>query len=655
MGTPVNVLHTDKVYTQDEKDKLKIPNIFKTLGFFRLNHNPTQKESDIILDAGYSEAVNFGLEEHFFRILLHIGDISRQHNILKTFGVKSPAGGSQERVGFRRILAWMDAKHPEILYNNLHIWVEFTNYQNLWFYENRTDRNKGSLLLEENNILEDRARVYSFLKTRILQGKDLPLIARHLPAYKTGKNRVKTVIIKDKRPIGSTSPLTFTIPRAYLDGWVKLNGVKVDTEVIAVKAGDKITMQRQLQNFSITRRKVLNQWIKGFIKFMGWTIKEYSEFRKKQNSMEQAFSSKSILGMSNEELNTFFDQLTSGQRSRIYTVLVYKTDQDILMPKEGQWKPIGEAYIRWEKNQEKVAQELREAFSKGDKTAVEKAKKAFKVKSVGMKSIDLLVDVINGIKSDSVIDNTYQSFVEKTPMDVAVFPVIDGSGSMQRHISYNGIRLSVLDIALTMGIFFSTRNPVPEIRDTFGWFSSNFSVWGNSEYINTAPNKYMFNREKYIKAQQRRVLDGNLPFTTNLKSIKQSNMGDISSTNMGSVITYFINLVKTGKMTAEQLPQAFLFLTDGENNTGISPKQVMETAAAIGWQPLLILWQINPSNYGRSEESIKKEFGNSAMYVTGFNEGVLTQIFEGIKHGAINLYTEFWSLSENARYSVLKL
>ena len=649
------IVHLDRVYSQDEKDDLKIPNMFKTLGFFRLNQNPSQDASDKILDAGYSEAMRFGLEEHFFRMLLHIGDVSRQHNILQAFGIKSPAGGSQERVGFRRILNWMDRKQPIVLYRNLPIWVEFTNYQNLWFYENKTDRNKGTLVSEENNILEGASKVYGFLANKIQGGKDLPLIARHLPAYKTGKNRVKSIVIKDKRPEGSKSPLTFSIPKQYVDGWVKLNGEVVTEVTFAVEADDKVTMQRQLQGFSVKRRQVLNQWVKGFIKFMGWTMKEYVDFRKKQNSMEQAFSSKSILAMSNEEIFVFFDQLTSGQRSRIYGLLVYKTDSGDLAAKGGQWKTVGEAYILWEKNQEKVAQELREAFSKGDTKAVEKAKKSFKVKSVGMKSIDLLVEAMNARKTGTVIDNSYQAFVEKTPMDVAVFPVIDGSGSMGHRIDYKGTSLSVLNIALTMGIFFSTRNPVAEIRDTFGWFSSDFSVWGNSEYVNTAPNRYMHNRDRYIKAQQRRVLDGTLPFTTNLKSMQQSNMGDIASTNMGSVITYFINLVKQGKMTAEQLPQAFLFLTDGENNTGDSPAQVMETAAGIGWQPLLILWQIAPSHYGRSPESIKKDFGESAMYVTGFNEGVLTQIFEGIKHGAINLYTEFWSLSESPRYSVLKL
>jgi len=646
---------TDRVYTQDEKDALKIPKMFQVLGFFRLNNDPTQAKADAVLNAGYTEAVNFGLEEHFFRMLLHIGDVSRNHNILKSMGIKSEAGGSQERKGFRRILNWMDRNATDILYNNLHIWTEFTVYSNLWYYENRTDRNSGKLIKEEDAMLSDRGRVFSFLKLRIHQGKDLPLIAKHLPIYKTGKKRIKKVIIKDKRQAGSASPLTFTVPQKYMDGWVKRNGELVTEPVFNVTAGDIITMPRQLQGFSKKRRSIINEWIKGFCEVMGWSIAEYREFRSTQNSMEQKFSSQDILTLSNEELFTFFDQLTSGQRSRMYSMLVYKSDAGVITPKEGKWKTIGEAYVRWEQNQEKIAQEVRDAFVKGDEKAMTVAKKKFKVKSVGMKSIDLLVEVIKGTKDNATIDNTYQSFVEKTPMDVAVFPVLDGSGSMRRNINYNGTNLSVFQIAMTMGIFFSTRNPVPEIRDTFGWFSSNFSIWGNSKYVNTAPNRYLRNNSRYIKSQQTRILDASKGFTQNLANISAANMGDIDSTNMGAVITYFMNLVKEGKMNVEQLPQAFLFITDGENNTGDSPRVVMEHAAAIGWAPLLILWQIMPDNWSRSADSIKRDFGDSAMYITGFNEGVLTQIFEGIKHGAINLYTEFWSLTESPRYSVLNI
>jgi len=637
----------DKMYSQEEIDNLKIPSIFRALNFFRLQSNPSQKEANEKLDIAYAEATRYGIVQRFFKMLLHIGDVSRRHNILREMGIKSEAGGSQERIGFRRILNWMDNRAKHVLYANLDVWAEFTNYSNLWYYENRTDRYTGSFISIENSMLQDRAKVFAFIKSRIKKGKDISLIARHLPKPVSGNKRVKKTIIKE-----NLDGKMFTVPPKYQGSWVKLNGELQDIHRFEVHTGDVVAFPRNITKKTKQRRVTINKWIGEFCEYMGWTLSEYKAFRKNQTSMEQKFSSQSILTMSKEETFEFFDKLTSGQRSRMYGILVYKhpvTGQ--LEAKEGKFRPIAELYIQWEKKQEKIAQGLRDAFVKGDDKTIAKLKKEFKVKSTGQKSIDLLKEAMNGRKTESVINNSYQAFVEKTPMDVGVFPVIDGSGSMT-YYSEDGIK--IFDIAATMAIFFSTRNPVPEFRDSYGWFSRSFKIIGKSKYVNTAPNPYMVNDRKYRQEKNIRVIDGSLPFTENLKNIKMANPGEISSTNMGAVINYFVDLVENKGYHVEDLPKALLFLSDNEHNTGAHPIDAVAVAEEkIGWSPLLIMWHIKSSTYGDThmKEMMLKAGG---LYITGFNEGVLTQIFQGIKTGRISPYTEFWAITDDKRYSVLR-
>ena len=651
MENTMTAAYEDVKHTAEEIEALKIPKIFRVLGYFRLTTVPTPQESYKVLDEGFAEAERLNLVPRFFRMLLHIGDVSRQHNLLKNMGILSEAGGSQQRAGFRRILGWMDKNHKDILYANLNIWAEFTVLSNLWYYELRTDRTEGTLISAENNMLKRKAAVYAYIKS-IIVSHNHSLIARQLPKYTTGKLRKKKVVIK-KLNKESTDPIMYTVPEKFGLAKVKLNGTLVTEQTFEVKEGDVVTMPRKITEAALLRRSIVNGWIQGLCKYMGWSIDDYKKFRQNQKTMEQAFSSKAILGYSALELDTFFDQLTSGQRSKMYNMLVYKSPEtEKLAAKEGQWKSVAEAYILWESKSEKIAQDLRDAFVAGDKAAQTRLKKSFKVKSVGVKSIDLLKEVLDGKKAANVINNSYQAFVEKTPLDVAVFPVLDGSGSMGSRI--NGI--SLFDIACTMGIFFSTRNPVPEFRDTYGWFSSNFAIRGVSRYANTAPNRYMRNDDKYIKNSAYKVLDASKPFTENVQSIRQDNPGSISSTNMGSTIEYFVKLVVEGKSNAEDLPQVILMISDGEYNQGKSPSQAVKYAQeTIGWNPLLILWQIRETGWGTSTDRQKKDMKDAGgLYITGFDEGVLNQIFEGINHGSINPYTEFFSLTDHKRYSVLK-
>lgn len=627
--------------------KPSLPTMLSTLTFLRVAKNKSDKEIHSYLDKAYSEVKKHDMVLLLERVMLHMGDISRQHNLFKEFGITSKTGGAQERAIFRSCLRWWAMNLPESFKSNLRVFAEFTLYENLMYYQITTDRFKGSILNEEILFPIPEA-VHDFLATQIRNGKDTNLIAKHLPKYSTGKNRVgKYLIRKKKGKLESATSFEWKVPKK---NWVKVNGVEVKPEsTITVKLGDIITYPRTKQGKTLEKQKYVNSWISSFCEVMGWSLKDYKEFRKKQNTPEQKFSSKEITKIAKSEFFKMLDGLTSGQRFRVAKMLAAK-DGNKLTARD-KWGDLGAWYIEWETNQSKVADKLRVAAESGDETAKVALMKELKVKSTGIQTIDLLVEMFKGQMTPMQIDTTYQSMIEKMDLIANVFPIVDGSGSMDSAIDYKGTRISNRAIAYSMLIAFSTRNPVEAFRNTYGWFSSNFSICGTSKFVDDRPNPYV-NRSSYRKpVKEHQTISPGKTFTENYEAIRSSDPGEVASTNMFASVEHFVALVKDGKFHLEDLPTALLYITDMENNTGKSPKEAIILANSIGWNPLLIFWAIQDAS-----SSTKNQFKDvkNALFVSGFNEGVLSQILRGIKTGAVDPQLELWSIFEDARYSVLK-
>lgn len=623
-------------------EKPNLPKTLEVLQFLRTAHGSSDGKIHTMLDLALSEVSSVNMELMLQRLMLHIGDVSRQHNILREMGVKSENGGAQERAIFRSILRWWEKAMPESFEKNLRVFAEFTLYENLMYFELRTDRKTGSLTGKEI-LFPMPEKVQEFLAAQIRAGKDTNLIARHLPKYETGKNRTTTKIAKCKE--GKTE-YNWTLPVGK--SWVKVNGVRVEGEKVTLKTGDVITYPRDKQTFTIERQAFINTWIKNFCKVMGWSINDYKEFRKLQNTPEQWFSSKEIENMPKSDFMKMLDGLTSGQRFRVAKTVAYK-DGNTLVSKE-KWGDLGKWYIEWEKSQEKVADKLRQAAANGDEVTKEKLMKEFKVKSTGIKTTDLLVKIFNGGLTEMQIDNTYQSMVEKMDLIANVFPIVDGSGSMDNSIMIDGVRLSLRQVAYAMAIAFSTRNPVESFRNTLGWFSDNFHIIGHSRFKDFRPNPYV-SRSRFVKeVDNHQVLSETKTFTENLRSLAGSDPGEVASTNIGAAIDYFMDLVKSGKFHVEDLPNALLFITDNEHNEGTHPKDALAKASKIGWNPLVVFWGL--TNIPSHMMAQYKDTPN-CLLVSGFNESVLSQVLRGIKSGSIDPQDELWSIFEDKRYSVL--
>lgn len=638
----------------EKNNRPKLPKTLTALQFLRTAKGVPESRIHEMMNSALQECKTEDIVLMLERIMLHIGDVNRQHNILNELGIKSPTGGAQEREIFRSLIRWWETNLPESFAKNIKAIVEFTVLENIMFYQNKTDRWTGKILTTEV-VYPNRKVVFDYLAGEIRKGKNLNLIARHLPKHETGKYRTGRKVIKAR-----TGVTEFNWTRPQNSSWVKLNGVLTTEPKIKVKNGDVVTYQRLKQQPTLNKQTFVNTWVGEFCKHMGWTINDYKEFRKKQNTPEQKFASKAVLDMAKSDFMSLLDKLTAGQRFRVAKTVCRK-DGDKLIARE-KWGKLGEYYIEWENNQEKVAEKLRVAASNNDSAAKDELMKEFKVKATGLQTIDILSEVIRGGLTNQQIDNTYQSMLEKMDLIANVFPIIDGSASMNSFLGDRGWGsqyftvadkhkdLRLFDIAAAMAIAFSTRNPVQEFRNTFGWFSNDFKIIGKSKYVNEAPNQFVDSGQFTKKVNQYNILSETQTFTQNLDAIRKSNPGEVSSTNMFASIEYFVNLVTSGKIHVEDLPVALLYITDNENNSGRSPKDALQLAYSIGWHPLLIFWglQLLPENLKREIKGLK-----NILLVGGFEESVLSQILRGIKSGSVDPEDELWSIFENKRYSVI--
>lgn len=586
-----------------EARKAKLPAIMAALQVLRTTKGISDSHLHPLLDKALEEAKYYGDETltMFRRILFHIGDVSRQHNILKQAGIPSSKGGAGERATFRSIMRWWEQKLPEDFYSKLKLFSEFTVLENLLYDQIRTDRMKGNVKSQERmNFNEDQ--IVQFFANEIKTSKN-PLIAKHLPKYSSGKYRYS--VNKSGKPY-----------------------------------------KREKQTVTLNKEKRTRMFINKLCKALDWNLKDYKEYRKKQNTPEQLFSSRKIAELSKDLVMKLFDGMTSSQRFRVAHMIAEKDSLGALKPKE-KWGQLGLYYIEWENRQTKIAEEIRNTE---DPEKRAKIAKELKVKATGMQTIDILADLVGGRLSDDQVNNTYQALLEKMDLIGNVFPVIDGSGSMNSCVTYDEKyrHISRFDVAAAMAIAFSTRNPNLDYRNSFGWFSQTFAIVGQSKYINDAPNPFVMSSQYIRKGDGHPIISDKYPFTKNLMRIKQQNPGIISCTNIGSTIEYFINLHTRTGMHVEDLPSALIFITDNEGNAGMSPKDFMNYANQYGWNPLVIFWGIIANRMTQYADV------PNVLFIGGFSESVLSQVLRGIKNGPIVPEEELWAINDDVRYKLIQ-
>ena len=143
--------------TELVKEKMKLSKTLDVLQFLRTAKNSSDEIIHSLLDEAYAETSSNGVEEMLYRIMFHIGDISRKHNIFKDFEINSEVGGAQERKIFRSCVRWMQKNTPEFLHKNLKLVVEFTSYETLMYYQVNTNRYLGNVMGVEKLFIDNGA------------------------------------------------------------------------------------------------------------------------------------------------------------------------------------------------------------------------------------------------------------------------------------------------------------------------------------------------------------------------------------------------------------------------------------------------------------------------------------------------------------------
>ena len=610
----------------ENAEQMTLTNTLNTLQFLRNAKSCNDDQIHSALDIAFAECGRNGVTDMLLRIIFHMGDISRRHNIFKELEIDSDNGGAQERKIFRSCVRWMIKNTPNFVYSNLELISEFTSYQTLMYYKLTTDRyiDRG---VSVEKLFIDNDYLFPFLQDRVRLGKNLNLIAKHLPKYSTGGQRKQSKKLVGLRG-NQDKPFNWTVPTK---SWVKLNGELITAkpgEKILVNPGDVVEYPRSKRSESMDRQNFLNTWITKFCVFMDWTLSEYKEFRKLQNTAEQKMSSKKVSQMTQDEFNTFLDGLTGGQRKRV----VHSLNND-------KWGVLCDWYKSWEKEQTELAVKIRNANSPEEKKDL---MKEFKVKTTGDQTIDILADMLSGRLSREQVDNNYLSLIERMNISHSVFPIIDGSGSMNSSFEHNGVVLTNRQVAYAMAIAFTTKNPNPRFRNTYGWFSNDFKIYGKSEFGDIYISMFKNTNNDYVSYTK--------TFTDNLEMMRRSDSQQVANTNMFASVEYFVNLVNIGRCVVSELPETLLFITDNENNSGKSPKEAVIYANSIGWKPKLIFWGITSMNHSIREEL---KYTPNSLFVGGFNEGCLSQILNGIDKETINPEDELWSIYNDVRYSMI--
>ncbi len=590
-------------------------------------------------------------QELLYILIFKLGDVQNRQHVLFGKDSKIDGGGDSLRKAFRYALNWLVKTNEDQFYKFLPLIPEYTNFENTFFHQIRTDRYKGKIE-EIEKIPVDYDKVASYLATIIKDASvskfQKALVAKFLPKVPSSK-RYK----KDKSGKSIPRPkqkATLEKDQSMMKLIIALSKeMQWTTEVINPEGGGK-----------------------SYTRFHG-----YEKFRSEHLQLTESylFSTHKIKEFDSTQFTSWLDSLPSGARFRVQCRVCEKTPGNGVLKPKDKWKNnggtnLGQLYMDWLKGKEAALKKLL-SLSDDDKKNMDKKDFATLQKLAKVNTgADSLFDVVgefmaNKQANTAMADLKAHQILSKVKGEVPVMLGLDVSNSMlQNKITINGHSYNIRELGVLAIAVFLSKNPDPDLADMFMMFTSDAKiVVGGKNDVATRKNKFMTKVTTTVDAP---LYDKTKTFTANysiLKGIIDANAKPQSTnlTCLSQELHRWVNEEEATKaMKIEMIQQypVWLFISDGDiNNAGNATASMAQFQADLrNWfqtDPVIVIWDVKP--FTLSQESSKFAGLPNVMYFGGFNYETLTSIFVNINDmDIVDIYLPLKALYESNRYAPVK-
>lgn len=584
-------------------------------------------------------------KEMFYIALFASGDIAnREHNMFKKRGIKNvDKGGNSQRKTFIYILSWILDNQPDQFYRFLPIIGEYTNLENPFMYQIRTDRKKGTVL-ETLSVVPAGGRVQFIEKvtdyfSKIIRdpkttSKDHELIAKFLKKPRFSKRK-----------------------RITKKGEVRRSELQPATVMKELFEFEFVTKLSEKLGWEIEKHKLNTRFV-GFEKYKAM----YN-----RSSEAYLFSSKEILGYDEDQFKTWLETLPSGARYNVQKRLMDKDGKS-----KGKWigkyGDLAVFYNNWIKQKESASVIARDLESKlkstGDlndeeKVQLAQATKAAKVNTGATSFMDIIEEFFHGGKSEAELNTIADNLLRKVNIDVPVMTIVDTSGSMNSHnYEYKGKKYHAIDIARLAATIMMLKNPDPELKEVLVKFDDIAEIMIEGKQYTGSSKRNRFSSAATVTLHK--LIDDKDSFLKNFKRIKELlfTRGSTDFTTVVSTLKNWAEEIPAEEAMRKEMIRAYpvmLIISDGDlNHRGSPDSSILDAQMKLkqwfGWDGVIVLWDVKSH-----ETSVKFDNLENIIYYPFTNPQVLDQIFSKITDvDVIDIYTSLKSLYLSNRYEPVK-
>lgn len=549
----------------------------------------------------------------FWSLIIRLGDIKREHNLLKKAGIKGLGDGNALRRQFHKVLVDLKVDHYPTLVKLMPVIHEFTNFENLLYPKNKTDRKTGRLLEEASAVF---------------QIKDI--IAYIRSNWDDWSFTEKQLVLKFMPKIPRTKPGQKKKPH---------------------------TIQRDAWNMNL---------IKAFTEEFDMTPREYTKLRGEYNKATEAvkFSvpssdERSISQMSEVDFFKWIEHVPAEARKRMYSRIAREDSKWYLKNR----KPVITAYREWENSKKAVLDEAR----------VLKTKKVAATRGIGGASLDsglslaeeerlqklntlskvttganTFISVMSKYKKGEIgateANNMFDQLLDEIDSQIKALVVIDSSGSMSSLLDTG---LSTFETALVMATAFMVKNHTP----LFMTFDSEVRTFAPGVKVNYT-NRYSYTNSGTVEVPN--FINPNLSFLENYKMVSSVARNNGRATHFHKVGTYIANYAKNHGINLMEEYPIIMLVSDNEFNgwqrsVNDVAQEFKNQVKPLGWDGLLIPWEMR-GNASKHMSNIDQVIPISGSNPGEIDDLVRASLTVSIKDG----YLPLKKIHEDPRYSLIK-